>query len=208
MEKKFLELDSLYNLKKKDIKRACNVLTQAFFKDPLFMFLFPDTKKRKKIYYMFYVSLNYVNNYGFILATSEKMEGLMALIPPKTKKKNICALLKSKGYIIPFIMNWRKTMEIQKYIDEIHKKAIDVPHWYLTSIAVDPKHKNKGFASKLLRPILEFLDSKEEICYLETENERNISFYEHFGFEIVISEKIPNSNVSVWGMIRKPKKFD
>jgi len=200
-----LFFDSLYTVKKKDIKKACTVLTRAFFEDPLFKYLFPNIKKRKKMYYMFYVSLNYAMNYGYIVATSKKIEGLMVLTPPKKEKDNILALLKSKGYIIPFIMNWRKPMKMQKFIDEIHERAIDSPHWYLNSIAVDPPHQNKGFASKLLRPAFDFFNSQKEICYLETEKEENISLYEHFGFEVAISEKFPNSNVQVWGMIRKAR---
>ena len=55
-----------------------------------------------------------------------------------------------------------------------------------------------------MQPVLEQADEEGIPCYLETENEDNIGFYERLGFNVVNSETIPNINVTTWALLRKP----
>jgi hypothetical protein len=41
-------------------------------------------------------------------------------------------------------------------------------------------------------------------CYLETENERNLPFYERHGFEVVSDGEVPKRGLRVWAMVREP----
>ncbi|MFW9827259.1 MAG: hypothetical protein ACFFEY_06710 [Candidatus Thorarchaeota archaeon] len=41
--------------------------------------------------------------------------------------------------------------------------------------------------------------------YLETNNEKNLSFYQRYGFEIIEHTIIPETYVPLWCMLRKPK---
>ena len=66
--------------------------------------------------------------------------------------------------------------------------------------------QGKGIASKLLRPMLNFCDNEQMVCYLETNKETNVSIYNHYGFELFETFEIQNSNVNHYGMIRKPIK--
>jgi GNAT superfamily N-acetyltransferase len=77
-----------------------------------------------------------------------------------------------------------------------------VPYWYLGPIGVDPKYQGKGFASKLLKPILRRIDKQNVPVWLETNLKRNLSFYEHFDFYKLEEIIIPSTNIVNWFMIR------
>jgi predicted GNAT family N-acyltransferase len=62
---------------------------------------------------------------------------------------------------------------------------------HLGPVAVDPELQGQGYSSKLIRPMLERLDSQELPCYLEAQSESNVSIYEHYGFEVLAKGNVP-----------------
>jgi len=50
------------------------------------------------------------------------------------------------------------------------------------------------------------LDNRKLRCFLETQEERNIAYYQRFGFEIAKETIIPGLDLQNWVMIREPKK--
>ncbi len=82
----------------------------------------------------------------------------------------------------------------------------DVPdrHWYLALIGVDPEHSGKGIGSALMRPILAQADANGLPCYLETAEERNVTYYQKHGFETVRHGAVPGTAVEYWTMHRLP----
>jgi ribosomal protein S18 acetylase RimI-like enzyme len=78
-------------------------------------------------------------------------------------------------------------------------------HWTLGPIAVDPAHRGQGFASQLIRPMLERADDEGVPVYLSTNTEENIALYEHFGFKV--KERADMPGVDGWNasMLREPQ---
>jgi len=79
----------------------------------------------------------------------------------------------------------------------------DTHHWYLMVIGVDPMYQGRGYASALIKPTLAQIDREHLPCYLETNNERNVPIFEHYGFKVVEAGIIPGTNVSHWAMLRE-----
>ena len=52
--------------------------------------------------------------------------------------------------------------------------------------------------------MLERLDMKKIPCYLNTQNEKNISLYEHFGFRVIDQLTLPDSDILHTAMLRDP----
>ncbi len=69
----------------------------------------------------------------------------------------------------------------------------------------DPIERKKN-SIKLIRMKLAEIDKQNLPCYLHTENERNIKFYEHFGFELIGKNKVPNFDFYHYAMLRNRKK--
>jgi GNAT superfamily N-acetyltransferase len=78
------------------------------------------------------------------------------------------------------------------------------PHWFLESVATDPDAQGKGVATALLAPITERCDREGTVAYLETQNSRNVSFYEHRGFVVTGEVDIPGGGPRIWLMKRAP----
>ena len=77
------------------------------------------------------------------------------------------------------------------------------PHWYLAGIGVDPPCQQRGIGSALLDPGLTAADAAGLPCALLTNAERNLSFYRHRGFEVVLEGRTPDDGPRAW-MMRRP----
>ena len=59
----------------------------------------------------------------------------------------------------------------------------------------------------LIRTKLRELDERNLPCYVITQNENNISLYEHFEFLLIGNTNVPNSNINYYGMLRNKKNL-
>ena len=99
----------------------------------------------------------------------------------------------------------RKTMAIFNYEEERHKELVPYDHWYLQNIAVKPEEQGKGYGGLLLRTMIETVKSDGLPIYLETNTEKAMSIYQRYGFEILEYGIIPETDVPLWCMLRKPR---
>ena len=79
--------------------------------------------------------------------------------------------------------------------------------WYLYNLSILPEAQGKGIATKLLRPMLDFCDRENTVCYLETNKESNVALYKHFEFQLAEQDLVPGSNVMHYAMTRQPKSI-
>ena len=96
----------------------------------------------------------------------------------------------------------RKMNQTNKIIKQIHIKQISEPHWYLALIAVKPEFQGRGYSSQLLKPMIKRIQNQGLPIYLETNNLKNVSLYEHFNFKVVEELMIQNTTIPHWSMIR------
>jgi len=85
----------------------------------------------------------------------------------------------------------------------MHKRAAPFRHMYLQLLAVDPVHQGEGLSGRLLRPMFQRIDREGLPCFLETQAEKNVAIYRHFGFRVVEAGIVPGSNVHSWAMLRE-----
>ena len=93
-----------------------------------------------------------------------------------------------------------------RFSSEMHKRYGPPKYWYLSPIGVDLEHQRKGYGGLLIRSMLKRIDNDGLPCFLETQNPVNVEIYKKFDFEITAKEKIPDTNIPHWIMIRQPKK--
>jgi ribosomal protein S18 acetylase RimI-like enzyme len=199
---------TLLKLEKKYIKPVSLMLSRAF-KDDL-KEVFPDPEERRvKTPYVneLYLLYEFSNSKAFI--TSPKLEGIAVWIHSDKRKKRTFWRILTLGAIWPAmkigIKALRKMQALDKYMERKHKELAPNRHWYLAVLAVDPKHQGKGYASKLLNEMLSYIDEEGLPCYLETDGEKNVFMYQHFGFEVVDEFVVPGTKDKVVAMLREPK---
>lgn len=68
------------------------------------------------------------------------------------------------------------------------------PHWHVGPLGVHPDAQGQGVGASLLQAFLSTVDEAGQPAFLETDVERNVIFYQRFGFEVVAKEVIVGVN--------------
>ncbi len=204
------DLEDLLLLTKAQIKPAAEMLARAFQDDPLMAHFIPDASKRKSLLPSWYrmVTRNGVL-YGEVYSTSSNLEGVAAWFPPGKARITLWRMIRVGGLsLVYFYLRTRdvvsRVMSYLEYAEKLQERHAHFPHWYLFPIGVDPIFQGKGYGSKLLRPMLARMDQENLPCCLETDTEKSVSIYQHYGFEVVEKGMAPGSEVGYWAMLRKP----
>lgn len=202
------DVPDLMKLDRSHIKPAAEVLAKAFMDYPIDRFSFPNIEDRaKKSHYMHQFVLSCCIQYGEAYSTSDKFEGIAAWLPPENAILPIWKLIRS-GALIQLskfgISSIRKMMMFNRYLEMMHKRIAPYPHWYLWNIGVDPQFQGKGYAGKLLLPMLARMDEEGVPCYLETQREENVALYRHYGFEVADRFVVPVAGFTNWSVVRDP----
>ena len=199
--------ETLIRINKAQAKPAVKTLSAAFMDYPLLQYYFPDDLIRKKIAHNFLSFAVYAGiKYGEVYATSDNLEGVAVWLPSKNYPLTFWKILRSVpvSKILGFVRNGgSKLQPFNDYIENIHKQYTPFPHWFLQAIGVAPQFQGKGYASKLLRPMLNRLDKEGLPCYLETTTEKKASLYQHFGFKTMNKSKVPQTQLMNWAMLRR-----
>ena len=188
-------------------EQVAEALTCAFQPDPLYTYAFPDPERRTRMMRMLWRALvKYTLLYGDGYTTPD-VKGVACWLPPGDTVMTAWRTLRSGLWIMPVRAGReerRRFFGVLGHLDEIHKRTMSIPHWYLLLLGVDPDLQGQGVGGKLIAPVLARADDERLPCYLETQTERNVRFYRKHGFEVATEGKIPGHGVMAWTMIREP----
>lgn len=200
-------MGNLLPLSRTQIKAAGELLARALHDDSFYIHLIPDnTQRKKKLAHLFESVVCSGLYYGEVYATSAKLEGVAVWRSPGNTELSVWKQIRVGMLSLVFKLGWKAISRDQsavRYESSVHERRAPFPHWYLNAIAVDPPFQGKGYASRLLRPMLARIDKEHLPCYLETENEKNLPIYEHYQFKVVHDAIIPGTAVRQWAMLRE-----
>lgn len=80
----------------------------------------------------------------------------------------------------------------------------DEPAWFLDIVGVDPAAQGSGVGSALVAHGIERSQADGHPAFLETSIERNVAYYERFGFRVLEEGDAPLGGPHVWFMRRDP----
>jgi GNAT superfamily N-acetyltransferase len=201
------DLNGLIRVTKKNVKPAALSLARAFQDYPESVYFMPDEVTRRKkqpAIYRMWLKESFVR--GEVWATSPKMEGVA-----------VWQLVDGNhpAWRHGFSFGWwwlslftEKETNLRReayfsYITTLRARVTPERYWFLQALGVDPVYQGQGFSSRLLRPMLERMENAGLPCFLETQAEKNVKLYEHFGFRVVEVGTIPESNMHSWVMAKK-----
>lgn len=189
-----------------DLDRGVEILVNAFWDDPLNLYFIPESENRRKLFSDYLrARLKFAIRYGEVYSTSPNFEGIAAWYPSGMSDLTYFRLLRV-GFLGLIRLLGMETISrmnrVGSHAAKMRKQYLPEPHWHLFPIAVDPKHQKKGFASALMKPMLDEIQSQGLPYFLETLNEEYVSLYEHYGFEIIFEGTIPDVELAIWGMVR------
>jgi len=203
-------MDNLFRLKRNQVKLAAKLLARAFENNPVCLAFFPDpTKRVKQNYHLMKNSIRYCMRFGEVYTTSPKLEGIALWQLEDSREeqqdKPISLSINWFNFVLAVALgkSLEKVRSVYDYVYKTHFTLVPSRHWYFFVIGVDPNFQGKGFASSLIKPMLARIDKEQLGCYLDTNNEKNVGLYQHFGFKVLKKYQIPGTNVINWSMSRE-----
>ena len=161
-----------------DISEASRVLSEAMLKNPLHIAVLQGhgEKERKIIEKMFFRLLSALPGIIFLAWVNRQIVGVMRMKSCHGRKaSNEHALTDDADNLDWRISHWHN--EWARY-DPLNK------HWHLGPVGVLTSHQGKGIGTKLLSRFCQEVDACLSPAYLETDTDKNVQFYERFGFEV------------------------
>ena len=207
LARRAIEKADLYIVQKKDIDRLAEVAADAYRDYPLHNWFTNGKYDAKASELLMKVTLKTMTEDALIYADSEEINGFAAWLPFGFEGNKTLPFLKNGGLKlclhsgVGFI---GRLLTYEKYAMGLKKAFTDNYDWYLFNLSIKQDAQGKGIASKLMRPMLQFCDDEKMVAYLETNKERNVGLYQHYGFDLMKEEFIPTSPVMHYAMVREP----
>jgi ribosomal protein S18 acetylase RimI-like enzyme len=193
-------------LRQDQVDPAAGMLARAFHKDPLFEYFFPDPGERaRKLPAFFCLTIRRGLSEGVVTATSDRLEAVSIWFPPDKSEVSAWASVRTGALGMAVEVGLGAVSRMWRFsrsAESIRGRRAPFNHWVLQTVGVDPKLQGKGYASALLRSQLKILDRHHMPCYLDTQSERNVPFYEHLGFSVAQRFNLPGTAIKGWAMLR------
>ncbi len=140
---------------------------------------------------------------SYILADSSDVKGVAVWMKADFTGTDIIPFLVNGGIkLLPYIP---RMLSYEAYANKLKERHIQEDTWYLYDLAVREDAQKTGVMSELMRPPLSYFDSIGADCYLETHDKNNVPRYEHYGFDLVETGLVPNSDLKHYSMLRKAR---
>jgi len=190
-------------------RKAAEVVASAFFTYPMMVHYFPNPKKRKhQLRWYMEKTLICAMRYGEVFVTSD-FSGVMFVLPPGHTRLTTKEYIQNGFLFTPFVMgfrNYMKSDECEKFVADTQERLMNGrEHCYLWGMVVDPRIQRKGVGSTLMRTLTDKADAENMPIYLETHEQKNVTFYERFGFKRIHADTIPGHGLDIWCMLREAK---
>jgi ribosomal protein S18 acetylase RimI-like enzyme len=100
---------------------------------------------------------------------------------------------------------WARFEAFGALTDELHRRSVAGPHWYLNVLGVAPEAQRRGIGSALLAAMCARLDRERLPAYLDTGTAANVAYYERRGFVVTAEAREPATGLHVRGLRRDPR---
>ena len=191
-------------------KRAAEVAAAAFFHYPMMTHYFPDPKKRaRRLPWYLEKTLACALRYGEVLTTADG-SGVLFILPPAHTRLTDKEFIQNGFLFVPLVMglrNYLKSSECEAFVADTQERLMNGrAHYYLWGLVTDPKSQGKGVGRALLKKLTDKADAENLPVYLETHEEKNVAYYERFGFTLLHTDTIPKHGLAIWCMVREAEK--
>ena len=173
-------------MEQSDIQESARVLSVAMLNVPLHVAVFLGKGEKERIESEKNFSQLLVGLPGIVFLAKEKQNiiGVMRMKSCEGRKVNH----DHKGSKDENDIGWRKFV----WHTEWARHDPLSQHWHLGPIGVLPSHQGLGIGSMLMERFCREVDACLSKAYLETDRDKNVRFYEKFGFKIVSESEIFN----------------
>lgn len=168
-----------------------NLLIDAFENDPMFVNLFKGSQKHRqmKAFFKFIYTRNQLMQ-GIYLTDKDHNPSYVAFVEKPKNKQNYTFIRKTQLILemlrLVFYIPMKSLNYLSRYDSVTSKQRPSEHHYYLTMIGVSSKKQGQGFGKKVINQIhqIAFDNLDVPIICLDTENVKNVSYYERMGYTL------------------------
>ena len=197
-------------LSSSQVEQGAEVLARAMQHAPdMRYFIGGDDRKLDKAALQFYQSVIRIGLLYGEVYTMPSMEGIAVWVNPENTSFSFGSLFRTgflRATLSMGIGPLRRFISSSSYVEKLQKQTISGPRWTLVYLGVESTHRGKGIGGILIQPILARADGDGLPCYVESADDRNLTFYKRHGFDIVKEGQVPNGGPQVWIMVREPMR--
>ena len=200
----YLKEKGLYIAKKEDFETLATMSGRAYQDYPLSVYTNNGKYEEEFVKQTILVNLYSMCDEGIIYSDSEELNGLVIILPPGYTGIKTLSFIWNGGFKIIYNQGIRaliKMVNFESFAMDMRKKYTNYEDWYLYNLCIDKKCQGKKIASKLIKPLIEYFRINKKMCYLETNWDKNVPIYEHFGFKVMEKSLVPGSNVEHYAML-------
>ncbi len=206
LSQKTIDVRACRALELPDVESAAEVLSQAFINDPLCAYMLPRTHSRLNTlrkFFRAYANVSIQNQHGY--GVGDPLVGIAFWLPPT--QEDVSISIRALKLFLPLLftgypVGYLRARMIIKQTELMRRKYAAQPHYYLDNLGILPAEHGKGWASLLIRPILEKADTGGVMAYTDTVTQANVPLYEHFGFQVMEKFTVEDTGITVWSLRR------
>lgn len=193
-------------LKAAQLDQGTGILARAFKDDPMMRYFVADDDRLLDKPMSFYrANIRLAMMDGKVL-TTPSLDGIAVWVAPGNTDFTMGQMFRS-GLLLAVLrmgpVTIRRFMRSYSHFEHVKNQVITAPHWVLVFLGVEPSRQGRGLGGVLIRPVLEQADAEGIACYLDSTNERNLTFYHRHGFTVAAEGEVPNGP-KIWAMLRQP----
>jgi GNAT superfamily N-acetyltransferase len=174
-------------------------LARAFADDPVMNYLVGANIRRLSTFFGAELR-QYVRN-GEVLTAGDNAAGALWARPNRWRSGLRDLLRSTPAMAAALRTHVPRALKVLSRMEQAHPRE---PHWYLGVVGTDPAAQGKGLGRALIDPILQRCDEAGLGAYLESSKERNIPYYNRFGFTVTGEIAFPGGP-TLWPMWREPR---
>jgi len=174
-------------MEKSDIQESAKVLSVAMLDNPIHVAVFQGNgdKERMEIEKMFYHLLSELSEIVFLVKEKQNIIGVMRMKSCEGNK----VFEAMEDPVDENDIEWRTSVWHTEWASH---EPLGHQHWQLGPIGVLPSHQGLGIGSMFMERFCKEVDACKAIAYLETDLDKNVRFYEKFGFNVESESDIFN----------------
>jgi GNAT superfamily N-acetyltransferase len=181
-----------------DLRRIARTASRAFVDDPVMRWLIPDDDEYEAHHQVFFGNIARRWLATDSLWCTDDVAAMAGWVPPGRPE------VEPDG-VVPFEHPEWRLARFAALREAMTGNTPTESHWYLNMLATHPDWQRQGLGAALMGAVFEIADGEGLPCYLETETEVNVAYYQRHGF-VVRSEWDVRTDDSegphMWGMLR------
>jgi ribosomal protein S18 acetylase RimI-like enzyme len=186
-----------------DIPQLTATLASSFFDDPLTSWIFPDLAVRPlQLQSWMRLTTEMGLTRGHIYTAGDNRAAAIWSPPDVTLFDEIWG--ERLAQLLTAELGERAGEVLQAMARVFASKPEEESHFYLFTLGTHPEQQGSGLGARVVEPVLAICDEQGLPAYLESSNERNLSFYRRHGFEVLSEIAVVEGGPILRPMRREP----